>query len=102
MLNSSESYGTGAVERRQQLLDRLAWLPRSAYRRAPPLTRVTQALTGAPCPRLLLQIVKLRPSYIVAVGRVGVQPLCLGGHGKQKLNVLLRRERHAGGPLFLR
>ncbi|MXS21612.1 hypothetical protein [Pseudomonas oryzihabitans] len=62
---------------------------------------MTQALTGAPRPRLLLQIVKLRPTYNVAVGRVGVQPLCLGGHGKQKLDVLLWRERHAGVPLFL-
>lgn len=100
-LNSSEFFGTRAVEHRQQVLHRLTWLPRGAYRRAPTLKRVAQALTGAPRPGLLLQIVKLRPTYIMAVGRVGVQPLCLGGHGKQKLEVLLRRERQAGVPAFV-
>ena len=99
-LNGSESCGTRVVERRQQLLDGLAGLPCGAYRRAPSLKRVAQALTGAPRPRLLLQIVKLRPIDIVSGRRVGVQPLGLGGHGKQKLDVLLRRERHAGGTFF--
>ena len=100
-LNSLESCGTRTVKGRQQLLDRLTWPSSSGDRHVPTLNWVTKALTGAPCPRLLLQIVKLRPTYIMAVGRVGVQPLCLGGHGKQKLEVLLRRGRQAGVPAFV-